>query len=147
MVEKERRGQGPLHRPEEDGKLERRLAKVVGRDRWFRKSSESTGSTGEQAEGEDRVGGGSGRKRSQRENERGKPETRLRVAAPLFVPATADGSLAENLRREEEKLGEVTGWKYKVVERSGRKLGELLSAANVFQQESCGRERCRAHKL
>ena len=48
------------------------------------------------------------------------------------------------MRREEEKLCGVTGWTYKVVERSGRKLGEILSAANVFQQESCGRKNCRA---
>ena len=72
------------------------------------------------------------------------PREMKRVAAPLFVPATADSKLAERLRTEEEKLGQVTGWYYKVVERSGRKLGDILSATNVFQQETCGRDRCRA---
>ena len=34
--------------------------------------------------------------------------------------------MANKLREEEEKLAEVTGWRYKIVERGGRKLSELL---------------------
>ena len=46
------------------------------------------------------------------------PSTReVRIAAPLFIPATKEGRLATRLRAEEEILGTIMGWKYKVVER------------------------------
>ena len=47
-LEKEKRGQLPLHRPEEYGKLERRMAKVVGKDRWFRRSKASSSTSEEE---------------------------------------------------------------------------------------------------
>ena len=37
-LEKEERGVQKLHRPEDEGKLERRGAKLSGRTTWFRKS-------------------------------------------------------------------------------------------------------------
>ena len=43
----------------------------------------------------------------------------MRIAAPLFIPATKEGRLATRLRAEEEILGTIMGWKYKVVERGG----------------------------
>ena len=89
-------------------------------------------------------GGGSGRNGSKSMIKVSMQNDGIRVAAPLFIPATADGKLAEKLRREKEKLGVVTGWRYKVVDRSDRKLWDLPSAANILQQENCGRIRCKA---
>ena len=42
-LERQKQGKGPLHRPEEDGRVERRLAKVVGKDRWYRRQGSSGG--------------------------------------------------------------------------------------------------------
>ena len=68
----------------------------------------------------------------------------MRIAAPLFVPPTKDGKLATKLREEEEILGKVMGWKYKVVERGGRQLKELLTKSDMFSTEKCGRPSCMA---
>ena len=46
----------------------------------------------------------------------------VRMACPLFVPASKEGKLAKKIREEEDKMGEILRWKYKVVERGGRKL-------------------------
>ena len=68
----------------------------------------------------------------------------VRIASPLFVPATKDGVLASRLKLEEEKLGNLVGWKYKIVERSGRTIRDMLVQADVFKSETCGREGCGA---
>ena len=41
------------------------------------------------------------------------------VAAPLFIQSTGNGELARLLKEEEDKMGTILGWKYKVVERGG----------------------------
>merc|ERR1711888_112933 len=66
----------------------------------------------------------------------------IRVAAPLFVPSTKDGMLARRLRDEEERLGRMVGWSYKIVERGGTTLKELLTKSNIFEKENCGRGGC-----
>ena len=66
----------------------------------------------------------------------------MRTAAPLFVPATSNGVLASKLRDEEEKLSEIVGGKLKVVERGGKMLRDLLTRANIFDKEKCGRQNC-----
>ena len=73
-------------------------------------------------------------------------EDGARVAAPLFVQATDGGGLASTLRTEEEKLGMVLGWRFKIVERGGTMLRQLLTKANIFAGEPCGREKCQACK-
>ena len=50
------------------------------------------------------------------------PVKTIRIAAPLFVPSTRDGMLARRLRDEEERLGRMVGWSYKIVERGGDHL-------------------------
>ena len=54
----------------------------------------------------------------------------LRLSAPVFVPATKDALLLKNMQEEENKVGEIAGWKYKLVERSGVLLKELLTKSN-----------------
>ena len=41
-------------------------------------------------------------------------------------------------------MSEIMGWGYKVIERSGRMLKELLLKSNLFSSEHCGREDCQA---
>ena len=41
----------------------------------------------------------------------------MRTAAPLFLPATFGGSLAARVKLEEEKLAEIVGWRFNIIER------------------------------
>ena len=70
----------------------------------------------------------------------------MRVSSPIFIPATKGGWLAAEIKREAENLGKVMGWSYKVVERGGRMLKELLTKSNLFSKEKCERNDCFACK-
>ena len=60
----------------------------------------------------------------------------------MFVPYTRRGELAKRLREAEEDLGEQTGVKIKIVERTGRRLVDLLHKADPWQGQDCGRPKC-----
>ena len=64
------------------------------------------------------------------------------MKAVLFVPYTLGSELAKRMRAAEEKLMEMTGYKLKIVERSGTKLEEILHKADPWQGQDCGREMC-----
>ena len=98
-----------------------------------------------------RIGGTEKRGKIKREEEPSRriPSTRSkepRTSCPLFVPASKGGLIATRLRMEEENLAKATGWKYKIVERGGRQLKDLLTKSNIFGKEKCGREKCMACK-
>ena len=71
-------------------------------------------------------------------------ESEIRVAAPIFVQATKNGMLASRIREEVQKLGKIVGWRFKVVERSGTMLKDILTRADIFSGEVCGRDDCGA---
>ena len=48
-VVKEHMGRGPIHRQEEDGRVEGRLTKLVGKDSWFRKGGKQEKRQGDTA--------------------------------------------------------------------------------------------------
>ena len=64
------------------------------------------------------------------------------VKAVMFVPYTAGSKLAKNLRGAEEKLGSLTGYRLKMVEKSGDKLENLLTKSNPWQGMDCERPQC-----
>ena len=64
------------------------------------------------------------------------------VKAIMFVPYTEGSELAKRLRDAENTLQEMTGYKMKIVERSGLKLEEMLHKADPWQGQDCGRARC-----
>ena len=68
----------------------------------------------------------------------------IRIAAPLFIPATRDSALVKVMREEVELLGNAIGWKYKVVEMSGRTIRDMLVKTDLFRGETCGRSKCGA---
>ena len=53
-------------------------------------------------------------------------EHKIRIAAPLFVTATKNSSLASKFKEEVEVLSKLIGWKFNVIERNGRQLKDLL---------------------
>ena len=52
------------------------------------------------------------------------------VKAVMFIPYTTGSRLAKNLREAEEKLGSLTGYRLKMVEKAGDKLEDLLTKSN-----------------
>ena len=60
----------------------------------------------------------------------------------MFVPRTKGGKLLSLLREEENKCQEVTGYKIKLVERSGAKLSKLLVKSDPWQMKDCQKSNC-----
>ena len=62
--------------------------------------------------------------------------------AVMFVPFTPNSELARALRENEEKLEKLTRTKVKIVERTGRKLVDLVTKSNPWQGQDCQRMNC-----
>ena len=60
----------------------------------------------------------------------------------MFVPYTINSGLAKELREAEEMLFKLTGYKLKIVERSGTTLEELLHKSDPWQGIDCERQGC-----
>ena len=67
----------------------------------------------------------------------------MRTAAPLFLPATFGGSLAARVKLEEEKIADIVYWRFKIIERGGRQLKELLVKSNIFSSQGKKPQDCR----
>ena len=111
--------------------------KLIDKTTWFKPRDE------DQEEGErgQAVVMGRGKKRKGQEAEnkdRGAPE----IKSVLFCPYTVRGELAKRLRKEEETLEGLTGYRVKVVEQVGDKLLDRLHTSNPWRGEHCGRKDC-----
>ena len=79
---------------------------------------------------------------------RRKPPTKPEKPGPsdiksvMFVPYTSHSELATRLRDSEEKLKQMTGYRFKIVEKVGNKLVDLLHKADPWAGEKCDRENC-----
>ena len=60
----------------------------------------------------------------------------------MFVPYTWDGELVRRLRAVETKMGPLTGWRIKFIERAGVKLVDMLHKADPWAGEDCQRSKC-----
>ena len=81
-------------------------------------------------------------KKEKRDAESKEGNKGVEVKAVMFVPFTTGSKLAKEIREAEEKLGSMTGYRLKVVERSGDKLEDLLTRSNPCQGMDCGRKMC-----
>ena len=64
------------------------------------------------------------------------------VKGVMFVPYTVGSELAKRMREAETTLQSMTGYRLKIVERSGLKLEDILHKADPWQGQECGREKC-----
>ena len=67
---------------------------------------------------------------------------KIEITAVIFIPFTMGSRLAKSLREAEEKLGSITGYRLKVVEKAGDKLEDILTKSNPWQGLDCGRRAC-----
>ena len=64
------------------------------------------------------------------------------IKSVMFIPYTAHSELATRMRENEEMMKEMTGYRIKIVEKTGVKLVDMLHRANPWAGEECGRNRC-----
>ena len=65
-----------------------------------------------------------------------------KVKAVMFVQHTPFSELAKRLRKAEEKLEDLTGYRIKIVERAGSKLKDLIHSSNPRSGKLCERLDC-----
>ena len=132
------------------GRSTRLASKLTGKTKWYRKESKSE--IGEMENGgngvsNDKTCPGSNMKRSsnfERKRSTNPLVTNPRVASPLFVPPTRDNKLVRAMKEEEVRMTEITGWGWRLIERGGVTLSNLLTRSNLFGKEDCQREDCKA---
>ena len=107
--------------------------KLTGKEDWYKKRNAKRK--------RDEFDSDEGRKKKRREEHPGEKE-KDRTVSVMFVPYTKGGELARRIRAAEEDLQRQTGVKIKIVERTGRKLIDLLHRADPWQGQDCGRPGC-----
>ena len=60
----------------------------------------------------------------------------------MYISFTNHSGLSSKLREADHTMGELTGYKLKIVERAGTKLEDLLTKSNPWQGIDCGRTSC-----
>ena len=110
--------------------------KLLDKTTWFRPREEEH----EDDEQSQAVVMSRGKKRKSQDVEADRRSTD--VKSLLFCPYAARGELARRLRKEEETLEGLTGYRVKVVEQVGDKLLDRLHTSNPWRGEHCGRMNC-----
>jgi hypothetical protein len=150
-------GGRPLHQNSGQSKAKRQRNKLLGKSEWFRKERKddcqeddledcatqsqrwSQDNMGERRQ-DDSLGG---LETGCTEDSSGKKvQETLRTTSVLFVEQTRGGSLARSLKLVESRLSTMMGFHFRVVEKAGSKLQQLLSNSNLWAGMNCGRSDC-----
>ena len=118
-------GQG-LHRSAASTLTSRYKKKILAKTNWYKNRSKTSGK---------------GSSKTKRKGNK-KIFTQSQVKAVLFVPRTKGGELAKKLRTEEEKLEGMTGYRLKIVERSGKQVRREFCKSNPWAGSHCQRSNC-----
>ena len=135
----ERRAKTGMYRPASQTLEEREKKKLIERETWYlpRKSQE------EEQEGRKfRIGKRRLPKIKRKPDQKQEGEKESLIKAVMFAPCTVGSKLTKELKESENTLGQSTGAKLKVVERSGTKLMDILTSADPWRGKDCLRESC-----
>ena len=66
----------------------------------------------------------------------------LETVGVMFVDQTVLGGLAKQLKKAEDEIAEMVGYRVRVVESSGTQLCRLLPNTNPWAGQHCGRDGC-----
>ena len=117
----------PLHRPAHTSLEARTRKKIFEKTSWFKNKNPQKIT----------------KKISKKyQNSKKNQKTIPKVKSVLFVPRSTGSKLCKMLRAEEQKLTEITGYRIKVVERSGDQIRRILCKKDPFEGAPCGRETC-----
>ena len=117
----------------------RNKKKLLENTTWFRERKRSEEDQGEMQSRLVKIGKAGAAKKKVVKKKIGETAD---VKAVMFVPYTAGSKLAKSLREAEEKLGSLTGYRLKMVEKAGDKLEDLLTKSNPWQGLDCRRQGC-----
>ena len=156
-IEREEQGAGRVNRPATEGADKRRAPQYLGSKTWYKEPT----STVKKPQGQDAMGTAADNternmnhmKRSPRgiRNVNPGPEEKpesgkkwiLRYESVLFVPATPHAALKKTLQGAINQQAKINGTpSVRVVERGGTKILQLLSQANPWAAQHCGRKGC-----
>ena len=69
-----------------------------------------------------------------------------KVVSVLFVPCTPPNELAKMIRKDEQAISKLSGYRIKIVERCRTRLGDLLKNKGPTYGQECGRDSCQPCK-
>ena len=171
-AEKERTGNGRLHRSAAEGAASRQRKKLLGRSSWFKDKKKTvrrtTGTKGvvegpsplmkkgmnreypntqesacPQKNIQHETNGGKANQKEKLNNRSAKTvDGQFPTTTVLFIPNTPGGILADRLRQTEKQLMELTGERVKIVERGGCSMKQILHKSNPWAGAFCGRPEC-----
>jgi hypothetical protein len=147
-VERRKREGQPFYRHAKKTLASRVKKKLLGKTSWYKDNNnkDDTGmasTTGPRSSG--RRGGGGWQKHvldKVEEDRKKNQKQRCQTKSVIFVPQTKNSELAKRLREHENEMEKHTGYRIKIVERSGRGLNRILTKSNPWGGEDCGREGC-----
>ena len=129
--EKARKNNKVLHRSAMSTKLQRHRDKLMEKSTWFRKEKKRDEKDPTDEKPSWRQGG--------MEKVEG---TNSQPITVLFVPRTKGGELASKIRKAETELESITGYKVKIVERSGTMIKRIVVKSNPWAGGPCGMPEC-----
>ena len=142
LARKQREGKGNIHRPAAEGAAARNRAKLLGKTTWFkpRKNKEQSENPSEARQ--------CPASRPRRAGKLAKPvlpdrnDKQMRTTSVLFVEQTPGGELASRYRQAESNLSAITGFRIKVVEKTGTAVKNILHKSNPWEDGFCSRVSC-----
>ena len=66
----------------------------------------------------------------------------ITLSAPIFIPRTPGGTLAQKIRKVEEGYNKVSKRRVKLVEEGGSTIKQLLFHPDTWEMRDCHRENC-----
>ena len=129
-IEKAAREGRDLHRGAASTLASRQRKKLLEKTTWYKTSKKENGR--QEANKKNRKEGWKAKEKGEK----------IELRSVLFVPRTRRGELAARLRKEEEEIARLTGYKVKIVERAGMKVQGILHKSNSWADELCEREDC-----
>ena len=135
----ERRRDSGMYRHAQDTLEEREKKKLIVRESWFLPRPSSEGEEKSGIDGRKILRGKRRSKLKKIDIKNGK--TGLKKAV-MFAPYTAGSALTKELREAENKLGDSTGIKVKIVERCGTKIVDILTSSDPWKGQDCLRAGC-----
>ena len=116
--------------------MTRSRKKLTGKEDWFKNGCEKRKREHDIEDEEQRTW------KNPRTNAGEEKKMNTKIISVMFIPYTIGGKLAKQLRQAEEELGRKTGFKIKIVERTGTKLEDMLHKSNPWQGQDCERPGC-----
>ena len=120
--------------------------KLLERETWFKEKDDEEEDLPEGWTKNNRDRGGWKHDENNPEGWKKKENKKMRrfeiVKAVMVVPHTKNSELARRYRKNEFAMEKITDWRFKIVERTGRKVQDILTTSNPWKGKDCERERC-----